>query len=423
MAFGQGEKVSITTKSILEMITEQWHNSGGKTAVQEGHRRVSYTALLAISSKISSLILESRNSSDFVIILLPAGYKFIAAEIATWSANRTPIPVDASLPKSRIHTIIQNHVDPLVITDPCISQRLNLAGTCKALIILPEGFEFTAEAIRVKQDIKRRINPISLCIYTSGSTGTPKGVLMRDDSLVNFVHWNLRHYGEAVLKRSLFFSSPGFDMAFTQTIPPLCAGGTVVILPGELRRDIEALEEFVRLNEITFLCLPAIVGVRFLTRWNLTGGEGRSALKILMFAGERVAQVDGMQLSEKLGFCVENHYGLTEGTIGQTFIQYRPGDVMSLSVGRPIQNMKVCVVRENGVECDVLEEGDVFIGGIGVCEYYDGASERWRGMLRTHDRGFWRGDGTLEVCGREGDIVKISGEFLQKFRLCQLITN
>src|SRR5262249_2212245 len=104
------------------------------------------------------------------------------------------------------------------------------------------------------------MTPASLVyvIYTSGSTGRPKGTAMSHGSMVNLVEWH-RQTLSAIGQRVLQFAALSFDVAFQETFSTLCTGGTLVLLDEWIRRDAEALRDFLIRNDVQRLFLPPMM--------------------------------------------------------------------------------------------------------------------------------------------------------------------
>src|SRR5204863_3775803 len=77
--------------------------------------------------------------------------------------------------------------------------------------------------------------------YTSGSTGQPKAVAMHHRPLVNLVRFQVESSGAASPPRTLQFASLSFDVSFQEIFSTWCAGGALVLITEDARRDSREL--------------------------------------------------------------------------------------------------------------------------------------------------------------------------------------
>ena len=82
-------------------------------------------------------------------------------------------------------------------------------------------------------------------IYTSGSTGQPKGVELTHAGLSNLIQWQSAQPGLEAPARTLQFASLSFDVSFQELFTTWAAGGTVVLIDEDLRRDLPRLASFI----------------------------------------------------------------------------------------------------------------------------------------------------------------------------------
>jgi acyl-coenzyme A synthetase/AMP-(fatty) acid ligase/acyl carrier protein len=95
----------------------------------------------------------------------------------------------------------------------------------------------------------------------------------------------------------------------------------------------------------------------------------------------------------------------------------------TVSIGKPIANVKIFVLDSSGRLCQVGVPGEIYVGGAGLARGYlkqpaltaerfvpTPVRDEYEGILyRTGDRGCWREDGKLEFLGRLDNQVKIRG--------------
>jgi amino acid adenylation domain-containing protein len=257
-------------------------------------------------------------------------------------------------------------------------------------------------------------------IYTSGSTGQPKGVVVPQRAVVNFLTSMARTPGMTAGDRLLAVTTPAFDIAVLELFLPLVVGATVVIAAQDMVADPVALMTALEQHHIT-LCQATPATWQGLVA---AGWRGRRDLRVLV-GGEALAE---SLAGDLLGRSAEvwNCYGPTETTVWSTVA--RIVEPAPIHVGRPIANTR-CYVLDAALEpVPVGVEGELWIGGLGVALGYHGrdvlTAGRFRAdpfapapftgegparIYRTGDRARWRAEGTLEVCGRLDEQLKLRG--------------
>ncbi|MCP4657471.1 MAG: AMP-binding protein, partial [bacterium] len=99
---------------------------------------------------------------------------------------------------------------------------------------------------------------LAYVIYTSGTTGRPKGISMVHRVLTNLTRWQLRSTAPDAGVRTPQFAPLSFDIIFQETFSALCAGGTLLLLTEEERRDAVLLVDRLERHRIERLYLPFI---------------------------------------------------------------------------------------------------------------------------------------------------------------------
>jgi non-ribosomal peptide synthetase component F len=88
-------------------------------------------------------------------------------------------------------------------------------------------------------------------IYTSGSTGKPKGVMLHHAGLMNQVMGLGEVFGLTKEDRSACHLSFSFDVHVKDLYPILTLGGSLYIMPSEIRKDMSAIVDFLKKHRIT----------------------------------------------------------------------------------------------------------------------------------------------------------------------------
>ena len=135
--------------------------------------------------------------------------------------------------------------------------------------------------------------------------------------------------------------------------------------------------------------------------------------KYLIFGGETLTP----KLLEKIealkpGCEVLNHYGPTETTVGSLTLKlkdydWRKAGLMSIPIGRPIQNTQVYVLDANLEPVPVGVIGELYIAGAGVTAGYLGQAEKTAERFIPNpfaNRGWFRAGKDDVSHGRSGAV-------------------
>lgn len=266
----------------------------------------------------------------------------------------------------------------------------------------------------------------AVILFTSGTTGAPKGAVL--------THQNLGS-NALFIAREWFAGTPTGPLASASPTRLLCAlplchnfglnvsvdavllsGGTMVLVPRF--SAVEAIRAL-RLHRVTAAAwvptmVQAVLTNPELSRWlDATPSESTSApqdFRLLISGGAALPGALREAVSKRFpGLVVRDTYGLSEASLvacthpaGQTgAAQGKPG-----TVGRPVGQTRVRILREDGQEAPAGEVGEIQVMGPGVMpgywqQPYD-FSSYW---LTTGDLGFVDEDGDLTVVERKKDLI------------------
>jgi acyl-coenzyme A synthetase/AMP-(fatty) acid ligase len=126
-------------------------------------------------------------------------------------------------------------------------------------------------------------------------------------------------------------------------------------------------------------------------------------------------------IGRRTGARLTNLYGPTEATVDVSFFDCPAhGDLDVVPIGRPIQNIRLYVIRD-GRQAAIGETGELCIAGVGLARGYlnnpsltgekftDNPINPGERIYRTGDVARWLDDGNVEYFGREDSQVKIRG--------------
>lgn len=257
---------------------------------------------------------------------------------------------------------------------------------------------------------------LAYILYTSGSTGTPKGVAV---SHQNITASNLARRTTYARKpeRFLLLSSFAFDSAFVGLFWPLIEGGTVILPPPGIEKDIDQIAACIKTHRATHtLCIPQL--------YQLVLTHARSAdltsLTTVIVAGEPCpSSLVDKHFKVLPNAELHNEFGPTEGTIWCTSASLTPDHATRrVPIGNPSPACAV-TIRDTGLH--PLPDGvvgEICLSGPTVAQGYFSDQDKTRRafvaqdgdrLYRTGDLGFVGRDTLLYFQGRKDEQLKIRG--------------
>ena len=401
-------------ETVTGLIDKQIQSNAKATAIIDGSRNISYEELDKSAAQIAGLLISKGiEPGNPVGIYMGRSANWIIAILGILRAGGVYVPLDISLPDSRLEFIIEDAEMKLILADnKCVTKA---AATGIQVLNLDEP-------ITVNSSIKTilpKSEPDRNCyiIYTSGSTGAPKGCAITHRNLVNYLAWASAYYftpGKPV--NSALFTSLSFDFTATPIFCCLTSGGSLDVYSEEMEAADVISACFSEGKKYDFLKLtPAYLGLMENVRAN--GG----GVDTIILGGEAVLPTHLAVLNRVLpSATVYNEYGPTEATIGCIVKELRQTDAQIL-IGKPISNMRVYITDKNSQLVPIGVPGEICLSGTGLSTGYINRDELTRQkfvnnpfvsgqvMYKTGDTGRWLANGEIEYLGRSDEQVKIRG--------------
>ncbi len=439
-----------TSETVVSMFRKSVAEHPDNKALIYGNRYLTYAETDRMSDEIAALLLKrGLGRGDVISILIPRGEYMVLASLAALKTGAAYQPLDSTYPTERLNFMVKDADARLLITTA--AQREKLTEYAGDVLILPDlcpanemadaetyrlsetdeealrkewaGFvlspEETAALMAENREKGGEPGPEDLftLLYTSGSTGLPKGVRLKEGNLVCFIEWYHRYYGLTAESMVGAYASYGFD-ACLQEIWPLTKGAGCLIVSEEMRLDIQSMNEYMEHYGVSHMFMTTQVGRAFAVDMN------NSRLRYLSTGGETLVPCDP---PENLKFY--NVYGPTECTIYTTAYEITD-KLANVPIGKPLDNIKLYVVDENGHRLPPGAAGELWIAGPHVGAGYLNrpektaevfienpftagctaeTAEKYRKVYRSGDIVRFRADGNVEFVGRRDGQVKIRG--------------
>ena len=255
---------------------------------------------------------------------------------------------------------------------------------------------------------------VAVITYTSGTTGAPKGAMNTHRNIAAggyaYRDWFDLGSDDVILGVAPLFHVTGLTGHIAVTI---AAGASLVLT---YRFDVDSVLDVIRRHKATFT-VGAITAFIALTDTVAAGDLG--TLTKIASGGAPVSPATAREFHRRFGVYIHNVYGMTETTSPVLAVPFGVSapvgaETGALSVGRPMPDVKVIVLDDDGKLLPAGELGELAVAGPQIVPGYwcnEGATGDaiHDGWLRTGDVGYVDGDGWYYLVDRKKDMIIASG--------------
>jgi D-alanine--poly(phosphoribitol) ligase subunit 1 len=388
---------------LIELVDRWGQVFPDRPAHANDRGMMTYSELVARSNAVASAFARDLPADQTPVALL--GHKeheMLVGFVGSIKAGHPYIPLDSSLPASRIASIVQN------------------AGAILYSVQQIKQLQVTANAA-ASRPVRLQHDDLWYIIFTSGSTGDPKGVMITRGCLESFVSWTLEEQQFRVGQEVFLNQAPfSFDLSVMDLYSSLATGGTLFSISQD---EIAAPRQLFRK-----------LGTSAVTVWVSTPSFARMCImqpsfnqdmlpqvRNFWFCGETLAPEVAAELVRRFPAAeVWNTYGPTEATVATTSVQITP-EVLArfnpLPVGRVKPGSHVSIRDQENQVVPPGSRGEIVIAGPNVgLGYFRRADLTDRVFLeidgqrayRTGDAGHFEDD-LLFFEGRMDFQIKLHG--------------
>ncbi len=407
-------------KTILDKFDYWLEKQPDKELVVFNDKHYTYKEVDLVSNRIANeLVKLGVKAEDKVSILISKSEYIVIASLGVIKSCGAYQPLDVSYPKERLNFMVKDAGSKVVIAE---RQYIDLLDEYKGPVI------YLDELNKLKDESHPVDRPkpenLFIMLYTSGSTGVPKGVMLEHSNImavcgIDTKFRNLQHDA-----RVSAYASYGFDADMLDLYPTIYVGGTIYIIPEDMRLDLIALNKYINENKITDAFFTTQVGRQLVSELTF------ETIRTISVGGEKL-----VPLNPPKNYKLFNLYGPTEGSI------YCSGYNVDklyhrIPIGHAVADYKFYVLDGNKKRLPCLAKGELYISGPQVARGYLNRDEenrkafltnpfdkdpRFSKLYKTGDIVRFLPDGVIDYIGRKDFQVKIRGFRVELSEVEQII--
>ncbi|OQE09562.1 hypothetical protein PENVUL_c006G05047 [Penicillium vulpinum] len=383
------------TGCVHDLITEVAQRQPDALAVCAWDGDFTYAQISSLSDHVAHYLCEMGNpSTSPVTLLFPKSRWTSVAMLGIIKAGCAAIALDSTHPDARLRSIIRHAKPKAMICCPDTRNRVSLLCDSPVLQLDDSLLEIVGTIKQQTLDLPVvSPNDIVYISFTSGTTGEPKGACISHANVRSAVHYQGKALGFHQESRVFDFAPYSFDVAWSNVLHTLCAGGCLCVAnEQDMVNDLSAaITAFAAsLINVTPTVLRTISSVPPTLQTVLLSGEMPYRENVTQWAG-RVRLL--------------NTYGPTECTWKCTFSQLSRCEEDRPDIGR---GLGFCLWIVNANDSSQLvppgSPGELYLEGPMVGQGYLSNEEKTSEAFIVNPP--WLLSGSPGVPGRQGRLYR-----------------
>ncbi|MCI8589865.1 MAG: amino acid adenylation domain-containing protein [Clostridiales bacterium] len=393
--------------NVLEYLEKSAQCYPDKPAFVDEELSLSFSELWQSARKIGSMLLPFVKKGSPVVVYMEKGPRQVAAFLGAVYAGCFYVPIDTSMPGTRVRLILDTlHAETMIVDEHSAEAvgELHFEGICFSYAELAGGAVNEAGLAEVR---RHSIDGDPLyAIFTSGSTGVPKGVCISQRSVVNLTEW----YCTALdfSEKEIFGNQTPFyfDSSVKEIYAVLRSAATMVMIPKALFAFPVKLIEYV--NEKKINCVDWVPSVLCMVANFKTFDKVKPLyFKKLIFMGEVMPTKQFNLWRRHLpDVAYFNLYGPTETTVDCIYykVEREFADDEVIPIGKPCENTDILLLNEQNELAAPGETGEICVRGVSLAlGYYNNQEKTDEVFVQNPLQKNYR-----ELIYRTGDLGKIN---------------
>ncbi|WP_155372899.1 amino acid adenylation domain-containing protein [Catellatospora vulcania] len=418
-------------KTLHELFAAQAARTGDRVAVTDGVRSLTYRQLDERANGVAVRLVELGTAlDDMVGLCAERGIDMIVGMLGILKAGAAYVPVDPGYPADRVAFLLRDSGVTTVVATTAVADRLTAPDTRVLLV------DRDTTPVPAVPPVAASEDNLAYVIYTSGSTGTPKGVLIEHRNAVKLFEQTTDLVGFRDDDVWTLFHSLSFDFSVWEVWGALLFGGRLVVVDTDTARSPALLRKLLVDQRVTVLNQTPSA-FRRLVAEELTHPEGRLALRLVIFGGERldVKALEPWFARYPDNPVLINMYGITETTVHVTHRRITGADLDepgASPIGDALPEYGIHLLDSAGQPVADGGVGEMYVGGTGVARGYhqrpELTAERFTTLgdarvYRSGDLARRTADGGYVYLGRADDQIKIRGFRVEPFEIEALLVD
>lgn len=407
--------IQYNNETIINKFINNCYQHPNKIAVKSGNTSITYIELMSRANKISKYI-NSLNCPPESIIAIYMGKSIdcICTIFGILMSGCAYLPIEKSLPDSRIQFILNDSKPTLIIYDNCFNYYK--AIQYNELFTHQNDFDGIIDFSHT--------DGLAYIIYTSGTTGNPKGVLVKHKNICSLIENSNRLFEFSKDDIWTMFHSYNFDFSVWELFGCLLTGGSLILISRETSQDTYKFRNILKTEKVTVLNQTPLA-FNVLNEIEIAQNKHELNLKYIIFGGEAL---HFSILENWIKFYPNtkliNMYGITETIVHVTYKEISNIDIFNNQqksiIGQPLPGYNVYILNSDTSLLPIGVPGEICVAGTGVSDGYlnnksltkqkfidNPFGNGW--LYRSGDLGKWLPNGDIEYLGRIDKQVKIRG--------------
>ncbi|MGI9553545.1 MAG: class I adenylate-forming enzyme family protein [Thermodesulfobacteriota bacterium] len=386
-----------------------------RTALVQGNRIFTYKEFCILVNSLSShLEKKGVKKGDRISLYLPNCVELAVAFFSVTNLGAICVPVNHKYKSIELKNYIDQSGSEYLLTDEKLLNDLVTGDLgIKPVAIKGDNSEWSISDIG--KDTERKNFEISqyddaIYLFSTGSTGIPKCVARHHKNLVALADNHTATVGWDNTDIILFVIPLSHTYAFGNFISSVKVGAAIYLLEDFSRKKV--YEILVKENITVFPAVPFMLDM--LSTYKPAETDNYLSLKHVISAGAPLNAKVAERFYEVFNVYPRQLYGSSETGV----ISINMSDDIrerNHSVGRPVNNVVVKIIDDNGNMCSENEQGEIIVSSPSMTSGYQNLEEETKkvfkkGFYYTGDLGFIDSDGYIYIKGRRKLFINISGQ-------------